>query len=246
MTDHQVVKRWDPGQPLRDLSPARWIQERLWPWGSGSGRDGVPVGSIVPEGFEAYARLLHPAGRQIDRGWEPVRWATVASWTGRTAHPLMQFHRIANVPWPEPPSWGSLPSVGSLPVREAELLVDCLRGFTSSPAHSYLAMWEGFGVRELNALAPYPRLEVPHRAYYVFTGPLDAIPWLAFGDFRQSPNLWWPEDRAWLVATEIDLYDTYVGGSRACIARIVADPAFEAFETTPDARVDIGGDVINA
>ena len=28
-----------------------------------------------------------------------------------------------------------------------------------------------------------------------------------------SPSIWWPEDRAWCVATDIDLFDTYVGGS---------------------------------
>ncbi|MDD9995447.1 MAG: hypothetical protein OXS35_06855, partial [Dehalococcoidia bacterium] len=27
----------------------------------------------------------------------PVRWSTVASWTGRTVHPLMQFERIAGL-----------------------------------------------------------------------------------------------------------------------------------------------------
>src|SRR6266852_9135990 len=127
--------RWDPGEPLRDVSPGRWLEERLWPWGPGSGRQGVAVGCLVPPGFEAYARVLHPARRETDRGLEPTRWSTVASWTGRVAHPLMQFHRIANLTWHgnEVPAWGMLPSEGSLPAAEAERLTAILRAFTLVP-----------------------------------------------------------------------------------------------------------------
>ena len=59
------------------------------------------------------------------------------------------------------------------------------------------------------------------RGYLLFQGPLDGV--MAFLDRRgtpfweDSPNVWWPEDRAWYVATDIDLYDTYVGGSGECI-----------------------------
>ncbi len=56
------------------------------------------MGLILPEGFAAYARVFHPA--DLDEEHRPVRWSTVASWTGRTVHPLMQFGRIANLPNP--------------------------------------------------------------------------------------------------------------------------------------------------
>jgi hypothetical protein len=200
----------------------------------------------VPEGFEAYGRLLHPAGRQTERGIEPVRWSTVAAWTGRTAHPGMQFHPVANLSWPDSPSWGSPPSDGSLPAAEAQTLVDILRTFTATPDQCCLGLWEGFGVPELRAFEDYPRLQLTHRNYFLFAGPIDAVPGLMLDDFHQSPNLWWPQDRAWVVATEIDGYDTYVAASAACIERIIADPRLEAFHTTVDARVDGSGDVINA
>ena len=176
----------------------------------------------------------------------PVRWSTVASWTGRTAHPLMQFDRVANLSWPESPSWGPPPSNGSLPAAEAQTLVDILRTFTTTPDRCYFGLWEGYGVPELREFEPYPRLQLTHRNYFLFDGPIDAVPWLTLGDFHQSPNLWWPRDCAWVVATEIDGYDTYVAASTACIVRIVSHPALEAFETTIGARVDIGSDLINA
>src|SRR5699024_12624354 len=41
-----------------------------------------------------------------------------------------------------------------------------------------------------------PRLELPERAYVLYRGDLAAA--LAFMDSeQQTPNLWWPADRAW-------------------------------------------------
>jgi len=61
----------------------------------------------------------------------------------------------------------------------------------------------------------------------------------------QSPNLCWPDDRAWCVATEIDLPETYVAGSEDCIERIQADDQLEAMRMGADARVDIDADTLN-
>ena len=38
-----------------------------------------------------------------------------------------------------------------------------------------------------------------------------------------GPNLLWPADRAWVVASEIDLTWTYLGGSRAIVDAVVGD-----------------------
>ena len=53
---------------------------------------------------------------------------------------------------------------------------------------------------------------------------------------HQSANLWWPADRAWCVATEIDFAWTYVGGTRAVVDALLADPRLDAVETTAAAR----------
>lgn len=98
---------------------------------------------------------------------------------------------------------------------------------------------------------PIPRrLELPGRAYYLFTGPIEGIgetflverhswaPW-------QSANLWWPDDRAWFVATEIDFMSTYVGGSRPCIDAILATDGLEVIEVEVDQPVGTEADTIN-
>jgi hypothetical protein len=61
----------------------------------------------------------------------------------------------------------------------------------------------------------------------------------------QSPSLFWPEDRAWCVATEIDLDSTYVGGSPQLIEALLNDPRFEAWPAQLEDPIDSGGDDVN-
>lgn len=56
----------------------------------------------------------------------------------------------------------------------------------------------------------WPRLHLPGRDYIVLRGPLAGAPDAGRGltptaTGRIGPNLWWPDDRAWVVASEIDL-----------------------------------------
>jgi hypothetical protein len=154
-----VQPRWDPGAPLLDVTPGKWLQQRLWNWGPGSTRQGVAVGCLVPEGFEAYARVLHPAWGDTEHGPEPVRWSVIASWTGSTVHPLMQFHRIAKLPaYPglRAPTWGSVPFEGSLPAAEGERLVASLRAFTATPDRCYSVCRKGLVCRSSMRLPMCP------------------------------------------------------------------------------------------
>jgi hypothetical protein len=81
-------------------------------------------------------------------------------------------------------------------------------------------------------------------------GPLDAVGeigasthWQGKSWFEpESPNLWWPDDRAWCVATEIDLDSTYVGGSATMIRELLSDSRFEALEVR---AADQRGDLVN-
>lgn len=240
-------------ESMRDGSEARWIKEGLWSSGRTAGFEGFRLGCLVPEGFAAYARVLHPASLRTEQGHEPVRWSTVASWTGRTVHPNMQFELIAELserqPYQfEPPLWGVRPKRGTFPSVECRATAEALREFTSTPGVCYFCVWEGFGMIDLELYKKAYRLEVPSRSYLVFRGPLEAIgsfiepEW--FGH-AQSPNIWWPEDRAWCVATEIDMMDTYIGGSEECIQRILAHPDLESFPVTIDARIDFFSDTLN-
>ncbi len=228
---------------MKDISAGRWVEERLWKWG----KQGVPVGSVVPEGFEAYARILHPAHRSPTDGGEGarVRWSTVAAWTGRVVHPQMRFERIANLAEHEFPTWGSPPVQGILPREECERVAGLLRSFTSTPARCWFGIWDGYGFLDPKRYSGILRVSAQHRDYLLYGGPIEAVTGFAWGPSQQSPNLWWPEDQSWCVATDIDLADTYIGGSEECISRILSDGEIEAFRTTLNARVDIDGDTMN-
>jgi hypothetical protein len=70
--------------------------------------------------------------------------------------------------------------------------------------------------------------------------PLD-VPWN-----DQSPNLWWPEDQAWIVVTEIDYAWTYVGGSKQFIDSVVTDELLEAMPVRLDDLPFWSGDTVNS
>jgi hypothetical protein len=108
-----------------------------------------------------------------------------------------------------------------------------------------------------------PRVSIPGREYILFEGPLSAAgEWgwrsgellsaayperdLDPDEFEpQSPSIFWPEDRAWCVATEIDLDSTYVGGSRRLIEALLNDPRLEAWPAQLEDPIDSGGDDVN-
>ena len=117
-------------------------------------------------------------------------------------------------------------------------------GFTTQDQVYYL-IWEGYG--NLNAgYERIPQVSVLGRNYLAFVGPPEAI--YKFADENRMmtfPSLWWPSSRRWCVSTEIDLNDTYVGGSDECIGAILNCPDLEAFPASEDARIDHYTDTIN-
>jgi len=120
---------------------------------------------------------------------------------------------------------------------------------TTSPEDCYFALWEGWAqlaggsawgtltlegsgraVEPPPLLTPReksaPRLQLPDRSYLLLRGPLAAVATLARYEgpdvpWAQSPNLFWPADRAWIVATEIDFDSTLVGGTREAVGAVL-------------------------
>ncbi|MGX1805083.1 hypothetical protein ACWIGI_05160 [Nocardia sp. NPDC055321] len=76
---------------------------------------------------------------------------------------------------------------------------------------------------------------------WVFTAGLGWTP-----DFPGvTPQLLWPADHAWVLATEIDFDSTIIAGDRALIDAVLADNGFEAFEIAEDSDLSWDGDTIN-
>ena len=78
---------------------------------------------------------------------------------------------------------------------------------TSTPDRAF------FAIR--TALARIPTFDRPHRTYYLLEGPVAAVTDLRYPgceDWR-NPDLVWPEDRHWFVATDVDFWSLFIGGS---------------------------------
>jgi hypothetical protein len=261
---------WQSLPPSEDVEAADWIRERLHPFA----RD---VGSVIPSGFAAYARIFHPASASHD--WVPVdvRWSAVASWSGRTVHPEMQFHAIASPVEPGetdgPMPWSGEPRLGVLSKAQMSAVAGLLPTFTSTPQTCWLCLWDGYGYvtgavvplhafkqgappagprrsKRWNLRMPTPkaqgglpdrkRVRLPSRDYLLFRGPIDkAMGW------EDGPNLWWPDDRSWCIASEIDLPYSYVGGPQELIDAIVAHPAIEALPATLGDGITYDSDKVN-
>lgn len=152
------------------------------------------------------------------------------------------------------------PVRGDLDLEQLDALTRVLARHTGTPERCLFALWEGWG--ELNGSGAIlttgpsgtssralpraftddewaaPRFVLPDRSYLLLAGPLDAT--RALTEHRgtgvpgtRSPQLLWPEDRTWCVASEIDLDSTVVGGTRALLDAVLADPDLEAWEVRP-------------
>jgi hypothetical protein len=83
-------------------------------------------------------------------------------------------------------------------------------------------------------------VRLPHRDYLLFREPLaKAEGW------EDGPNLWWPDDRAWCVASEIDLPYTYVGGPKELVDAILRSPAIEALPARDTDGISYSSDTVN-
>jgi hypothetical protein len=207
---------------------------------------GTPVGAVIPTGYQAYARIFHPARARDDRTL--VSWADVAAWAGRSVHPQMQWEAISRPAGTAAgaPPWSDEPTCGWIPPEVRQPLVELLRRYTDPEADCWACIWDG--TAPMDAFAGAPRVRLPGRDYVLFRCSLQAIhagvllrPLSALTGL----NLWWPNDRSWFVSTEIDFGWTYVAGSRACIESVIGDPRLEALATEPDHRGDYLSDTIN-
>jgi hypothetical protein len=204
------------------------------------------VAGLVPTGFAAYARVLHPASSTVDGRRHGVSWAAVAAANGRVAHPAMEWTALTGG-WDatQPGIWDEPPSTGSLPARPAAALAAVLAPFTRTPEDCLFAVWNGSGAAAYDHGAA-PAIHLPGRDMALFSGPVAAIR-VSFDEppFDQRAHLWWPADRAWCVATDTDLMSTYVGGPADGIAAVLADPGLEAYPVPPTQRVTWDADTVN-
>jgi hypothetical protein len=207
-----------PGVELQDdVSPAEWVAAGL----RKSGPAAWPVASVVPEGFDSYARIQH------EHDGDPTQVE------------------------------------GTIPATQMASLMPVLADFTTTPETTWFAMWEGKGswyygshsytvfdgpereetLARLDAISlerdrimrAAAKFEASGENYFLFRGPLSAAASLGFDDWlHDTANFWWPEDRAWCVGTNIDVPESYVGGTEPLTERLMDVPGLNASQVSPD------------
>jgi hypothetical protein len=243
-----------------------WIEPTLEGFGG-------KVKNQVPQLYEAYARIFHPA---YDEAGNWVAWGEVAAALGTTAHREMQWHAIVGSydssnfegsRWP-----GEAPYRAELEAVSLAALCEILARHTTTPQECFFGISTIHGGVE-ESFPDAPLLRHPHRDFAVLLGPLSAageieiestgntIGFIAVGGgiegealpdiepeqdgWGQAPNLIWPQDRAWFVATEFDFDSTLVGGSRELIDAILSSSELEAWEVDPAVSLQEDADKIN-
>ena len=200
---------------------------------------------MVPSGFDAYVRVLHPL--RTEHGSE--RWADRAARNGRIVHPEMQLHLISRpagtaerLPGSYEPGPGFDTELGeSLRL----VLATILRSHTTTPDHCWFCYWEGRGGLDDQGVAE--RVELPARRYLLAEGAVEAAGRSSVPrPVDCGPNLWWPDDRAWVVASEIDYAWTYVGGSYELAEELLAEQRLEVLPAKLSHLPFYDSDLLNA
>lgn len=252
-----------PPRPAADISPADWLVGRINLFG-----DGNWVEQEVGAGFEAYARIFHSVDRYDGGRWADLAARNGRVMHGLA---LWGYINTAAGHAPaddDRDGWRDINLEGVVGDAQLRALCDVLARHTSTPEVCWLAEWEGWGwigggravvvsfvtdgpappprttYAPPNALvASAPLFGLPHRNYHLLSAPIADLPAITDEYLEgDSPSLFWPDDHAWCVATEIDLDYTLVGGSRALIDELVESQQIEAYEVAADAP---WGDEIN-
>lgn len=230
----------NPIRWTRDLAAAAWIGARL---DRSTGR----FTALVPAGYEAYARIIHPPatfpphqlpGHQLQVLVDILR--------DETTTPDLCWFCVDD-------RSRSLDDQGvtervRLPTGSASYLMHggpIERALVSPPGKSLqVALPEGAPPPDLLAAM---RKQLEGKPDTIAFFPIDTTraqleQWLAAGppDLQgRAPDLWWPEDRAWFVRIPeyLDLDSTFVGGSRQLIDRLLAVPGLEVVEAQATDRL---------
>jgi hypothetical protein len=217
-----VGARWVDGPRSGD-----WIAERLGPFGGTVGHAvplGYPAYAIVPIPFEdasGYVRLLvTDALVDVLRPFTGDQFVHCGVWDGwpwwypTGGDPRRPQGTAVRVAWPE----GASPTQAEIDRALYE-------------ARERLAA----GSVEFPDAQP---LELPHRRYYLWTGPLHSVTALR-DKWEDPPSVAWPEDRSWFLGAPIWTNEIAVGGTKPLIDAVISDPRLNARHATRDEELDI-------
>jgi hypothetical protein len=209
------------------VAPAGWIDEAC-------GGAGWTVGALVPNGYQSVLRISAP-DPEVQSWWSAYRdLYGVAAEIGRqhTSSPdrawfaIWDGHGFANsitqVAWRGPLDDNSR---RALEERRRTLRVESER--------------RNAAIR--TALQSVPTFELPGRRYYLLTGAVSAVTELRYPGVVEwrNPDLFWPDDRRWFAATDVDFWSVYVGGDDDFLGQLATSVPTECEVVDLDRRLEV-------
>jgi hypothetical protein len=76
----------------------------------------------------------------------------------------------------------------------------------------------------------------------LFSGPVSDIAKFTWEGMFLAPDIWWPADHAWCVASDTDLAHVYVGASQEAVEGLLADRELSTEPSAPEYRIDLDPD----
>ena len=110
--------------------------------------------TFMPDGYECYARVLHPAFVMVSEDENrteeiPVPWSTVGEWSGAplnaTSHIGDVMAREDGINWAEPGREGTAPPQGQMDGASLSHLLIHLAEETTTPDEIWMLIWTGYG-----------------------------------------------------------------------------------------------------
>lgn len=191
----------------------------MWIEAASRGGPGT-VGELVPGGYEALLRVLAPP-----RGPGPGDWWSDYRDLHKTIAAVGERHT-------------STPSAASFAVWDGHGFDRTSRRLAGANPPANWGEWRARIAQRKRmqfedaqrdahvraALAEIPRFHRPHRTYYVMSGPVAAVAGFRYpgSDGWRNPDLFWPDDREWFVATDVDFWSLYVGGRLGFVDELAA------------------------
>lgn len=171
----------------------------------------MPAGAAISR-----ARI---GGTIRERKGTRILWREVTAFFGAALPAPAGFDRDLWNLWPgDWPDQLDGPAEGSLTLSECRALVRALSPFTSTD----VTYW-------------YPWANTEGWTGRCDTGALsDLLEYFNMDTVAGSPEYWWPNDRGWIVHTDIDCSYSLIGGSRALVDALLEDTDLECVEVSAD------------
>lgn len=193
--------------PAASVAVADWI---------GPACDGAEwtVGALVPTAYPAVVRIRAP--EPADEWWPAYRevFAAVAAVGARhTSTPERAWFAV----------WEGHGFVGGRRrIYGADPGDDAGREALAAQQAQLSAMDAERDAAVRAGLAQVPLICRPHRWYHLMSGSVAAVTSLRRPerDVWFRPDLFWPDDRRWFAATDVDFWSIYVGGDHELVSEL--------------------------